>query len=85
MTLHLSLPPETEARLRERAAAAGKDVETFVRETVEERLAAEQAARRHGKSHELWSAELRAWAASHEPTTHFVDDGRESIYADRDE
>ena len=85
MTLHLSLPPETEARLRERAAAAGKDVETFVRETLEQRLAGEPPARRNGKSHEQWSAELRAWAASHDPTTHFVDDSRESIYADRDE
>ena len=40
MTLHLSLPPEIEARLRERAAATGKDVETFVLEAVEEMLAA---------------------------------------------
>jgi plasmid stability protein len=40
MTLHLSFPPDTEARLRERAAATGKDVEQIVREVVEEKLAA---------------------------------------------
>ena len=37
-TLSISLLPETEARLRERAAAAGKDPATFVREAVEEML-----------------------------------------------
>jgi hypothetical protein len=38
MTLHIELAPELEARLRERAAAAGVDVETFAREAVEEKL-----------------------------------------------
>jgi hypothetical protein len=39
MTLILSFPPEVESRLRELAAAAGKDVESVVREAVEEKLA----------------------------------------------
>ena len=38
MTLTLSFPPDMEARLRERAAAAGKDVESLVREAIEEKL-----------------------------------------------
>jgi plasmid stability protein len=38
MTIHVTFSPETEARLRERAAAAGKDVETLVREVIEETL-----------------------------------------------
>lgn len=84
MTLTLSLPPDLEARLRERAAAAGKDVESLVREAVEEKLAAVPPGP-NGKTHEQWSAELHAWAASHKHTTHFVDDSRESIYADRGE
>lgn len=41
-TLSISLPPETEARLRERAAAAGKDPATFAREAVEAMLRAPQ-------------------------------------------
>ena len=38
MTLTLTFPPDVETRLRERAAAAGKDVEALVREAVEEKL-----------------------------------------------
>jgi plasmid stability protein len=84
MTLNLSLSPQSEARLRERAAAAGKDVATFVREAVEEKLAsagvtgAEMAAAQ-------WSNELHAWAAKHRPPAQVVDDSREGIYAGRGE
>jgi predicted DNA-binding protein len=39
MTLSISLPPETEARLRQRAAALGKDIADVAREAVEEKLA----------------------------------------------
>lgn len=39
MTLDISLTPETEAELRRRAAALGKDVAAIVREAVEEKLA----------------------------------------------
>jgi hypothetical protein len=85
MTLTLSFPPETEARLRERAAASGEDVETIVRRAVEEKLALPHVARQAELTHEQWSAALRAWAASHPPVTHFVDDSRESIYAGRGE
>ena len=38
MTLEIPLAPDEEFRLRERAAAAGKDVQTFVREAVFELL-----------------------------------------------
>jgi len=38
MTLHIHLKPELEARLRERAALAGKDAEAFALEAVEEKL-----------------------------------------------
>ena len=37
-TLSISLPPETAAKLRKRAAAAGKDPVSFVRDVVEEKL-----------------------------------------------
>jgi len=45
MTVTISLPPDSEARLREQAAAAGKDVSTLVREAVEEKLAATNGAK----------------------------------------
>ena len=38
MTLQIPLAPREEARLRERAAAAGKDVETFAREALIETI-----------------------------------------------
>lgn len=40
MTVTIALSPDVEAKLRARAAAAGKDVTVFVREAVEEKLAA---------------------------------------------
>ena len=85
MTLTLSFPPETEARLRERAAASGKDVETIVREAVDQTLAAEANTPRSDRSAEEWVAEFMTWVNSHPPVTHFVDDSRESIYAGRGE
>jgi hypothetical protein len=38
MTLEIRLAPDEEARLRDRAAAAGQDVQTFVLEAVFEKL-----------------------------------------------
>ncbi len=38
MTLTISLPLDMEKKLRARAAATGKDVDTFVREVIEEKL-----------------------------------------------
>lgn len=38
MTLQIPLAPEEEARLRQRAAAVGKDVETFAREALIETI-----------------------------------------------
>jgi hypothetical protein len=89
MTLNLQLSPDAEAKLREQAAAAGQDVQTFVLEAVEDRLAAEQqdsdsSARRSG-DHRAWLEKLRAWTALHPVVSHFVDDSRESIYGNRGE
>lgn len=38
MTLQIPLAPDEEARLRQRAAAAGKDVQTFAREALIETI-----------------------------------------------
>jgi predicted transcriptional regulator len=87
MSLTISFSPEVEARLRERAAASGKDVPTLVREAVEEKLSATtpEIKPRNGMSREQWLAEFNAWVNSHNPVGHFVDDSRESIYAGRGE
>jgi hypothetical protein len=39
MTITINLPPATVEKLEAQAAASGKDVETFVREAVEVKLA----------------------------------------------
>ena len=74
-TLSISLPPETEARLRERAAAEGKDPAAFVLEVVQEELASEEPTPNAQRI-----AALRAWAASHAELAYEADDDRESIY-----
>lgn len=38
MALELNLPPQTEARIRELAAASGQDVQTFVLDVLTEKL-----------------------------------------------
>jgi hypothetical protein len=86
MTLELKIPSETEAKLRERAAAAGQDLETFVLQAVAEKLTEAESQpilpSRNGKD---WRNKLLACIDLHPVVTHFVDDSRESIYAGRGE
>ena len=83
MTVHISLPPDMEVRLQQRAQAAGKDVPTWVREAVEEKLATESSETQAVRTSQQWEAEFDVWIANHKPVSHFVDDSRDSIYADR--
>jgi hypothetical protein len=50
MKLTLTFSPETEVRLRARAAASGKDVETVVHDAVEQSLAGSGGNGRHGEA-----------------------------------
>jgi predicted transcriptional regulator len=83
MSLSIPFPPEIEEQLRRRAAAAGKDVSTFVREAVEEKLGLGAGTY---KTNGEWNAEFSAWMrdvaarASNYPSNFMVDDSRESIY-----
>lgn len=83
--LQIPLSPETEAKLRERAAAAGKDLATFIQDVVEEVAVGENGAAADALSPTQWSEEWHAWAASHRKLDHVVDDSRESIYSGRGE
>ncbi len=86
MTLNISLSAESEAKLRQRAAAVGKDVIAFVRETIEEKLAAEQqsglASTSPRQGTEEWFAKFNEWVALHPPRRFLADDSRDSIYSD---
>jgi hypothetical protein len=92
MSLTVSFSPEVEARLRERAAASGKDVPTLVREAVEEKLSSTPETQpANTMSNEQWLAEFNAWMrevtsrARNYPPGFLVDDSRESIYEGRGE
>jgi uncharacterized protein (DUF1778 family) len=87
MNLQLTIPAEDEARLRERAAAAGKPVEEFVLDAVAEKLADSSAPKvaatpLRGKD---WQREFDALLAAAPKVAHVVDDSRESIYEGRGE
>lgn len=87
--INIPLSPEKEARLRERAAAAGKDVAEYVRDVLEEDLAATEPVSSPEtpslQKRRQWEKDLDAWAAGHPHLDTLADDSRESIYADRGE
>lgn len=86
MTVNLTIPLETEAKIRARAAASGQDVESYVLQAVAEKLAeAESQSALPSRNGQEWTEKLRACVDLHPAATHFVDDSRESIYAGRGE
>jgi len=86
MTLNLSLPPEMEAKLKARAAAAGQDVGAFVRGAVEAKLAdptwETSASTKPRQGSPEWFALYNAWIAGHPALQHLADDSRDAIYSD---
>jgi hypothetical protein len=87
-TVTLELRPDTEKRLREKAARTGQTLEGFLLQAAE-RLAVEEAPPLGLTATELTpeqrSAALRAWVTSHKPLPTIADDSRESIYEGRGE
>jgi hypothetical protein len=89
MTLHIPLSQETEAMLRQKAQAAGTDVEGFVRQVIEEQLMTRndaQSTPSTPRSHDQWIERFDAWVNSHpiRPNVN-LDDSRERIYGGRGE
>jgi hypothetical protein len=85
MTLTLQLTPDVETKLRERAAAAGKDPVGFALDALQEKLGFIDGSSSNEASPEEWVKEWRTWAAAHPKLSFEVDDSRESIYAGRGE
>jgi hypothetical protein len=87
--LNIPLTPEKEARLKARAAAAGKNVAEYVLDVVEEDLAMTEAAplidTSSTQQRDEWEKALDAWAAGHPHLATMADDSRESIYEGRGE
>jgi hypothetical protein len=87
-SITLQLPPDTERRLREKADRSGQSLESYLLRLAEQAAAAESGAAKPSPAEltpEQWSAEWRAWAASHRALPGEVDDSRESIYEGRGE
>jgi hypothetical protein len=89
MTVTISLRPEMEVELRERAAAVGKDVSAFVLDAIEEKLSTANGRMSAGnKPYDRWSAEFSSWMndvskrSSMYPCGYTADDSRESLYGD---
>jgi hypothetical protein len=85
MNVSINFPAEIETTLLRRAAAAGKDVETIVKEFVTECLAEETQAPARMGSHDEFMAKLHGVIDLHPLSNGSMDDGRESIYAGRGE
>lgn len=90
MSLTIQLAPEMEARLRERAAAEGKDPAEFAVEALVERLTAPDTATPSPVTARRLAALDRFVTGMREhvrslPPGHIVDDSRESIYEGRGE
>ena len=85
MNVSINFPAEIETTLLRRAAAAGKDVETIVKEFVTERLAEESPAPAKAASHAEFMARLQEIINLHPVSNGSVDDSRESIYGGRGE
>jgi len=90
MTIRISLPADIEAKLRECAAAEGKDPSTLALEALQEKLGGRNAASGPPSSVEriaAWErfvARMCDWTKTL-PSGHRVDDTREGIYQGRGE
>ncbi|MDZ4847970.1 MAG: hypothetical protein SGI77_01625 [Pirellulaceae bacterium] len=83
MNLRIELPPNLEHTLKLRAAAAGKDVESFVVDSILETLGLPESPNiAPNLDFQAWLEDVRKLIP---PVTHFIDDSRESIYAGRGE
>ena len=83
MNVSIDFSDEIETNLLRRAAAAGKDVETIVREFVTERLAEEPPPLTNAASHDEFMAKLNRVIELHPMSNGSLDDSRESIYSGR--
>ncbi len=81
--MQLNLPPSTESLLRQHAIAAGKDLESFAIQFLQQQLESEYQTIPAEQNHGEWVAALTAWSNSHPRTTRLVDDSRDSIYEGR--
>jgi plasmid stability protein len=84
MSVSIDLPADVESALRGRAAAAGTDLSTFIRQVVTESLEDDETPATPTLPTDF-AHRLDAWIRLHPVHDHAIDDSRESIYAGRGE
>jgi hypothetical protein len=88
MPVTLSLPPDTEQLLREKAALCGQTLEAYLQELAEREAHPTNASLPTAPSElppEEWVTRWYAWATKQPIRDTVLDDSRESIYAGRGE
>ena len=83
MSIQIDLEPHSEEQLRAQAKAAGVDVETFVQDTLRQKLAESASQASPGGS--AFVKNFNEWIDLHPPQRQFADDSRDSIYEGRGE
>lgn len=81
MEFRVNLDSETEALVREQAAANGQPPEAFVHEAIKEKLAESSPSKRLSVAE--WRSRLRRLIDLHKNAPGTFDDSRDSIYPDR--
>lgn len=84
MSLIVEIPPDTEQRLRDKAATQGVSLNEYVTNLITRDTQVEVQPALLKTAEERAAAWL-AWAKSHQPLPVIADDSRESIYAGRGE
>ena len=85
MNVEINLPVEIESQLRRKAAAAGIDVGSFVKQIVTERLSESQSDEKStGVSPDDFAVRQAAWVKLFPVLDHVIDDSRESFYEGRE-
>ena len=80
MTLNLSLPPDAEAKLRERAQAAGQDISRYLEELIARELAAPLTL---AQAAEPFARAVDAAAVSDDELASILSDARDRARRDR--
>ncbi|MEP3477607.1 MAG: hypothetical protein ABJZ55_00010 [Fuerstiella sp.] len=83
MSIQVDLEPLAEEQLRAQAKAAGGDIETFVRDTLQKKLA--ESGYQSAPIESAFVKNLDEWIDLHPRQRQLADDGRESIYEGRGE
>ena len=83
MPIQIELPPDTEAKLRERAIRAGQDVAAFVRAVVEEKLAEPESFSQMLAQIHSEIAQQHGGVPTEEELDQLIEECRNEVYAER--